>query len=844
MAETGRVSLKGFLLLVACLPVFSQSFEPDAATRAYLDLWRKGEYVKALEKLDYEIQRSIDGVPISWIQDRCQLWFATGRIFEAITELEWLHQRRPTPENTLQLAEFYFYSGRDRKAKQILKEMDDRFKRATRYEDDTSNDLALQRIREYLGANPRNLFQTILSFMPREKEPDHLQRYLAAGGLALRKFDYALSAEYYQKVLDIEEDNVQALVGLAGCYWKSWDPRLEEILERIRVINPVHPEARAIEIERKLDENLPEEALADIDEILAINENNLQFLGLKSAAYFLLDRDNAMEKIHEQAMMINPAASIIFRITGRIASRHYRFKEGLAFQTRAIQLNPEDNEARALMAFDLLRLGRDEEGRRQLAICFENDRYNVQVFNMLELMDVLAEFEKVESGPFVLKMPKPEIPIWGNEALALIQEAAQRYEKEYKLNLQAPVMLQIFDNHDDFMVRSVGLPGNVGHLGICFGQLITMDSPSARDKWAMNWKATLWHEFVHVITLQKTKNRMSRWLSEGISVFEETRRDPSWGNRLDAQYKGIVDEDGIPKLRDFEALFTKAPSGAHLMFGYFASGEFVRYYVNAFGFESLVEALDLIARKEGTEDALIQAAGIGEKELNKAFSVYMNQRVKALINLPKAPSFDDIKSGKVDAEMFTVSPFTDALKRGEAAIEKENWEKAEKEFKQAHELFPEYFGEDGPLNRLAVVYEKMGRDKEREAILEQTVELDPTNFPAFVALAKYHEDAKDWAGLRKIAEKALAVDPFDVPMNRRLFRALRPTDGKAALKLIDRLLALDPQDAHFYRLNRIDLLLEQGNRKKARNETLRLLDEAPYSWEAQKRLLSQAGESR
>ncbi len=38
----------------------------------------------------------------------------------------------------------------------------------------------------------------------------------------------------------------------------------------------------------------------------------------------------------------------------------------------------------------------------------------------------------------------------------------------------------------------------------------------------------LWHEFCHVITLQKTGNKIPRWLSEGISVFEERRADVRW----------------------------------------------------------------------------------------------------------------------------------------------------------------------------------------------------------------------------------------------------------------------------------------------------------------------------
>jgi len=47
-------------------------------------------------------------------------------------------------------------------------------------------------------------------------------------------------------------------------------------------------------------------------------------------------------------------------------------------------------------------------------------------------------------------------------------------------------------------------------------------------------ESTLWHELAHVVTLSATHNRMPRWLSEGISVYEERQRDPAWGMKMNA----------------------------------------------------------------------------------------------------------------------------------------------------------------------------------------------------------------------------------------------------------------------------------------------------------------------
>ena len=81
----------------------------------------------------------------------------------------------------------------------------------------------------------------------------------------------------------------------------------------------------------------------------------------------------------------------------------------------------------------------------------------------------------------------------------------------------------MYPDHADFAVRTLGLPGMAGALGVCFGKLFVMDSPTARKPDRFNWGSTLWHEFTHVITLQMTDHKIPRWFSEGLSVYEERK---------------------------------------------------------------------------------------------------------------------------------------------------------------------------------------------------------------------------------------------------------------------------------------------------------------------------------
>ena len=97
------------------------------------------------------------------------------------------------------------------------------------------------------------------------------------------------------------------------------------------------------------------------------------------------------------------------------------------------------------------------------------------------------------------------------------------------MKVEEPVIVEIFPAKKEFAVRTFGLPGADGFLGVCFGRVVTANSPASQGEHPSNWEAVLWHEYCHVVTLNKTHNKMPRWLSEGISVYEEGRARPLLG---------------------------------------------------------------------------------------------------------------------------------------------------------------------------------------------------------------------------------------------------------------------------------------------------------------------------
>lgn len=819
----------------------------DVEIETYTELWERGRYSEALTDLEAMIATLTGRGNSARYADLADLLFAVGRVDEAIAIMEVVANEQYEPRHYLDLAMLYKYRGRIDDYENALNRVLATSRGSWRNRIRDRNYIAIWRVYEIRGENPRTLLSTSYQSLF-EKRPNFYHAYIGAGDLAYRKYAYDIAAGHYRKALEIKANNQNALAGLAECYWKSNDPRLQETLDEILDINPNNPRAKAIVIERLLDMGKAQEALDVANEILAINPNQIRALSLKAAAYFLLDDLKTMGAIQKQILHFNPYATQAFRTPGRIASRRYRFSEAADFQRRALTVDPIDHEARALHGMDLLRLGQEKKGRKELEKAFDEDSYNVQVFNMLEVLDHTASFDRIERGPFILQLPPDERLIMEEDVFDLLFTAYDLYTEKYNVTLDIPVHIQIFDSHDDFMVRSIGLPGSTGYLGICFGRLLTMDSPSARPKWAVNWRSVLLHEFVHIITLQKTKNRMPRWLSEGISVYEETRHADAWGQHMDINYKPIVDDEGLPGLSDLEQYFAQPQTPNHLMFGYFLAGEFVDFYVNAYGFEPLTASLQLIAEGTKAREALAKTADRTVADVDKDFNQFLTKRLDPYNNIPRIREPKDVEpnfvqflaSGPPKPEPWKKmnSPFTNALRQADNAADDEKWDETEKWLHKAYDLFPDYAAPDAPLRRLIRLYSRLDEQDKLEDALRKQINFNATDVPSCRRLISLLVEKGEWIAAGEIAQWALGVDPFDIDMRKLVLKAqLEELDADAALRTLSQLADLDAPHAAEYGLTRVKLLADGGKLDRAKTEVVSVLEQTPYYWEAQDLLL-------
>jgi hypothetical protein len=329
-----------------------------------------------------------------------------------------------------------------------------------------------------------------------------------------------------------------------------------------------------------------------------------------------------------------------------------------------------------------------------------------------------------------------------------------------------------------------------------------------------------------VITLQKTNNRMLRWLSEGISVYEETNRDASWGVKLDPQYKAVIEESGWPTVDDLERYFTQPESQNELMFGYFAAGEFVASYVDAFGLPSLVDALGLIGNGQATLSALETAAGSSRSDLDSRFEKHLRSRCTPLDHVVRRPGS---KTFQLDETFLNLMDEGNGYsKSGELGL-------AEARYRQAHELYPDYQAPGAPLRRIVELWTDTDSPDRREEALRNLIAWDAKAFDECLTLARLTSDpeVRSWA-----LDRAFAVNPFDLTLLELRLEHHRSTDAHhLSLADLDRLIHLDDARRQSHRLARAGLLASTGDTASAKTTLLTLLEETPNDWPAQEFLL-------
>jgi cellulose synthase operon protein C len=675
-----------------------------------------------------------------------------------------------------------------------------------------------------------------------EADSSNLESYLGAGELFIEKYNYGDAAQFLEEALQLNHNSARAHFGVALVKRFEGGEEVSAALDRALAINPNLVEALTFRAGLALEASEYSAATADIERAFKVNPRSLDAHSLRAAMLYLQDRD--FEPEVAAALAINPRYGTVFDVLSHFATITRRTSQAASFAKRAIEISPRLWSAHLDLGMALLRMGQMEAGRVAVEKAFQGDPFNVWAKNTLDLLDAMKDYRETRRDSFVIKADAKESDVVSGYAAELLAEAATKLTAKYHFTPQGPIMVELFPNHEDFAVRTLGLPG-LGALGVCFGQVIAADSPSARATGEFNWGSTLWHEYTHVITLQITDYRIPRWFSEGLSVYEERRARPGWGDDWNAMFLRAFAAGRWFKIADLDAGFQRPRSPEDLPIAYFQASQVCEFIVDRFGFDAILRMLTLYREKAQTADILKQVLKLSESEFDRAFKEYtetktrpMQQALKTEFSLAASLAKEDV------LKMLTVQDtFALHLRAGHLFAAEGDNQNAILHFKRAIELFPYYTDEGNPYEPLAEILEKQGDQAQAAETLAALVKLDENNLGALKNVARL------WLslGARPKALEAMRlsfyVNPFDYATHTQAGELSLETKQYAeALAEFQITLALDPPNVAEANYNVANAYHMLGKQPEARRVVLRALEAAPSYEKAQELLLKITGQ--
>jgi tetratricopeptide (TPR) repeat protein len=658
-------------------------------------------------------------------------------------------------------------------------------------------------------------------------DPKNLEAHLATARMALAKNDAQVAAQSLEKAISLAPEDPEVLYLSARAWNDTERGRNEDFLKRALELNPNHVPALVCSAEKLMNAERYAAAHEMLHRVETIHPKHPQLWALRAAIAHLMG-DYEQEGIARRKALepwnLNPEVD---HTIGRHLSLHYRFQEGVEYQRRGLAMDAQYGPARVQLAQDLLRLGETDEGWSLVDGIRQSDPYDVSIYNLKQLQAKLAKFTTLETPGFVVRMDTKEAEIYGQDVLSLLAEARNTLVPKYRVQLQEPIFVEIFPRQQEFAIRTFGMPGGEGFLGVCFGRLITANSPAALQV-DTNWRSVLWHEYCHVVTLQKTKNKMPRWLSEGISVYEERARNAAWGEQLDPTYREMLLGEDLVPISKLSGAFLNPKSPLHLQFAYYTSSLAVEFWIERFGIQGLHRLLEDLAIGMRSEEALARLSGSLEL-LDQEFVEFAQKKGAQMAT--EADFTRPPRNPQVDLPTWIEEhphSYWGRQQAMAAAIRTKNWATAREQAQALVALWPADSSDEGIYWQLANICRELGDSEAEYEALAQLSERASAPRSGLLRLLDLNVQRQEWDGALKTSELLLGINPLSQTLQEhRSLAAEKLSNPVVALAALQAQQALGPIDPASVRHRMAVASLQLGNRQQSKRYCLQALEESP-----------------
>jgi cellulose synthase operon protein C len=642
------------------------------------------------------------------------------------------------------------------------------------------------------------------------------------GMLLHERFNNTDADALFKEALDRDPKNALAFYGLALVSADGFDSHAIEFASQALALNPKLVEAHELLANLALEDSDTAKAGQEADAALQISPDALDAMAVHAAIDVLADRspDVWFEKIRK----VNPGYGKADAIVAHHLELNYRYDDAVVYYRKAIELDPQLWSAHSALGVALMRLGQVDEPVKQLEMSYDNGYRNEETVNSLRLLDSYKNFVVYRDDTMILKLNKKEADLLRPYVEDLLKRAMATYEKKYKMKLPAPVQVELYPNHEDFAVRTVGMPG-LGALGATFGEVVSMDSPSGRKPGEFNWGSTLWHEMSHVYILTATNHRIPRWFAEGLAVHEETQASPEWGDPMTPDVVVALRDKKLLPIAKLDRGFIRPDYPAQVVVSYYQAGRICDYIQSRWGADKLLEIVHSFAQQMTLEQVLQHNLNLSPEDFDTQFQTWLYKN-DGQVSL----HFDEWRTGLKDvAAQAANHNYDQVLKEGPAVIR----------------LYPQYIYPANAYEFVAQADLAKGDKRAAATVLTQYQTAGGRDPGVLKELASLEEESGQLKESAATLDRINSIYPMDEDLHRRLGKLwLAQQSYPGAIREYSAVVAMQPLDKASAEYDLAKAYFDNGQRDKAQDSVLQALEAAPDYGPAQKLLLQLEGSEK
>lgn len=635
------------------------------------------------------------------------------------------------------------------------------------------------------------------------------------GEMFYSRFNRAEAVKLISEALELDKTNATGMMALAKILSKGFDAKAADLAKAAAEADPGMVEARELLAQLALENSDEKKAIDEANKALAINPKSLNAMATLGSIELLKNKPTDQ---FDKILAINPKYGEAWYLAGHYFVLNRRYEEGIELYRKAVALRPDLWEAREQLGINLMRLGKPAEAREQLELAYNASYHSNEVVNSLRLMDSYKNFvsHKFEGGE--VRLHKKEAAILEPYFEEEVRRARKTYEAKYKMKLDAPLEVEVYPDHEDFAVRTLGMPG-LGATGVSFGPVVAMDSPSARKGGDYHWASTLWHELSHSYILVKSKFLVPRWFTEGISVHEETQASPEWGDPVESAVLTAIHEKKFLPVADLDGGFVRPKDPMQIGLSYFQAGQALDWIVKTYGQDTVNAMVMSFAQRKTTPEVIEEHLKLSPEEFDKKLMAFIEERY--------GKSARDLKELRA------------AITAANKAVTAKDWDKVIEQGKRATEGYPPTAILSTAYEAMAKAYLAKGDKAHARAVLRDYARTSGRDPDTLKKLAELEEENGDKAMAAAALKRLIYISPVgDEDLHRKLGEYyLDLHQPERALPAFLAQLASKPVDpaGAYYNLARSYVALSRP--KEAQDALFQSLEMAPGFKPAQKLLL-------